>query len=49
MTWAGLGIAAFLGTSVAYYYETEKKKKLEKVYKDVAVTGKPGDWEFTRT
>lgn len=41
MTWAGLGIIALIGTGTLYYYEIEKKKRMEKVYKNVAVTGKP--------
>merc|ERR1719454_1531592 len=31
----------FIGTAITYYYENEKKNRMERMFKEVAVTGKP--------
>jgi len=41
ITWAVLGTMLFAGTATILYYQDEKKRRMEKVFKKVAVTGKP--------
>lgn len=41
ITWAAFGTMMFIGTAITYYYENEKKNRMERMFKEVAVTGKP--------
>ena len=41
ITWAALGTMFFVGTVVVFYFQNEKKRRMEKIFKEVAVTGRP--------
>lgn len=41
ITWVTLGTMLLIGTVMVFYFENEKKRRMEKIFKEVAVTGKP--------